>query len=123
MKSNTKAERREFFAATQINKSKGFNGDRFELKSHSLQSIHICTTILQTAFKIKIMEKTEKNSRTSSTRKQLEKEVLNAYNALRRISDKSPMEAYESVAASLRLKSWQVQYIVIKARKTGKEVI
>ena len=54
---------------------------------------------------------------------QLEKDVLDAYNALRRKSDKSPMEAYESVAASLRLKSWQVQYIVIKARKTGKEVI
>jgi hypothetical protein len=69
------------------------------------------------------MEKTEKPSRTSSIRKQLEKDVLDAYNALRRKSDKSPMEAYESVAASLRLKSWQVQYIVIKARKTGKEVI
>lgn len=72
------------------------------------------------------MEKTaEKPTRTSSTRKQLEKDVLDAYNALRRKTDnnKSPMEAYESVAASLRLKSWQVQYIVIKARKTGKEVI
>lgn len=69
------------------------------------------------------MEKTEKPSRTSSIRKQLEKDVLDAYNALRRKSDKSPMEAYESVAANLRLKSWQVQYIVIKARKTGKEVI
>ena len=70
------------------------------------------------------MEKKEKPSRTSSIRKQLEKDVLDAYNALRRKSDnKSPMEAYESVAASLRIKSWQVQYIVIKARKTGKEVI
>lgn len=70
------------------------------------------------------MERTAQNTeRTSSTRRQLEKKVLDEYNALRRKSDKSPMEAYESVAASLRLKYWQVQYIVIKARKTGKEVI
>lgn len=70
------------------------------------------------------MERTAQNTeRTSSTRRQLEKKVLDEYNALRRTSEESPMEAYASVAARLRLKSWQVQYIVIKARKTGKEVI
>lgn len=56
-------------------------------------------------------------------REKIEAEALHMYNDLRRTSELSPMECYMEVAKKLEVKPWNVQYIVIKSRRNGKEVL
>ena len=56
-------------------------------------------------------------------REKIESEALDMYNDLRRTSELSPMECYMEVAKKLDVKPWNVQYIVIKSRRQGKEVL
>ena len=56
-------------------------------------------------------------------REKIEAEALDMYNDLRRTSELSPMECYMEVAKKLDVKPWNVQYIVIKSRRNGKEVL
>ena len=56
-------------------------------------------------------------------RDRIEAETLHMYNDLRRTSELSPMECYMEVAKKLDVKPWNVQYIVIKSRRQGKEVL
>lgn len=63
----------------------------------------------------------KETTRQSTRRKQLELEVLNAYNRKRK--KLSPSEAKESVADEFDLLVHQVEYIVYKARHQGKKVL
>lgn len=55
-------------------------------------------------------------------RNALEKKILEAYNNHRKCTGQSPTETYTEVGRELGLNIYQVQYIIIKARKAGKEV-
>lgn len=66
-------------------------------------------------------------SNTTKFRKEreaLEQQVLEAYNKHRKRTGQSPTETYVEVGRKLGgLNIYQVQYIIIKARKAGKEVL
>jgi hypothetical protein len=70
------------------------------------------------------MKNKEPKTRQSSNRAKLEAEVLDAYNLRRRQNDQeSPTEAYTAVGKPFRLYYYQVQYIILKAKKAGKKVL
>lgn len=70
------------------------------------------------------MINTKQKTRQSGYRANLEAEVLDAYNIRRRQHDQeSPTEAYTAVGKQFHLYYYQVQYIILKAKKAGKKVL
>ena len=67
--------------------------------------------------------KVKYNFQIMKIREKIENETLDMYNDLRRTSELSPMECYMEVAKKLEVKPWNVQYIIIKSRRNGKEVL
>lgn len=53
----------------------------------------------------------------------LEQDVLAAYNRQRRLTGQSQIECCVEVGRKRGLNFYQVQYVIIKARKAGKEVL
>ena len=74
-------------------------------------------------FAFRIEYKIKHNFQIMKIREKIESEALDMYNDLRRTSELSPMECYMEVAKKLDVKPWNVQYIIIKARRQGKEVL
>ena len=63
-------------------------------------------------------------TRQSGQRKKLEADVLAAYNIQRKKNPQpSPTECYTAVGLQMGMLIYQVQYIIIKARKAGKKVL
>lgn len=70
------------------------------------------------------MKNKEPKTRQSGYRAKLEAEVLDAYNLRRRQHDReSPIEAYTAVGKQFHLYYYQIQYIILKAKKAGKKVL
>ena len=67
--------------------------------------------------------KEEKKTRQSGYRRKLENNVLAAYNVRRKQHQESPIEAYTAVGNQFHLYYYQVQYIILKAKKAGKKVL
>jgi len=70
------------------------------------------------------MKNTRKKARQSGLRARLEKDVLEAYNLKRK---EKPMpcatDCYVAVGLKFNMNYYQVQYIILKARESGKKVL
>lgn len=70
------------------------------------------------------MKNTRKKTRQSAYRARLESDVLDAYNLMRKEKPQpSTTECYSAVGQKYNMNYYQVQYIVIKARESGKKVV
>lgn len=70
------------------------------------------------------MINTKQKTRQSGYRANLEAEVLDAYNLRRRQHDQeSTIEVYTAAGKQFHLYYYQVQYIILKAKKAGKKVL
>lgn len=69
------------------------------------------------------MINTKQKTRQSGTRAKFEADVLEAYNLHRKQKKESPSECYTSVGMEFNINFYQVQYIVLKAKKAGKKVL
>lgn len=70
------------------------------------------------------MKNTEQRTRQSGLRAKLESDVLEAYNIMRKQKPQpSPTECYTAVGLQFNQNFYQIQYIIIKARKAGKKVL
>ncbi len=69
------------------------------------------------------MINTKQKTRQSGTRAKFEADVLAAYNLHRKQKKESPSECYTSVGLEFNINFYQVQYIVLKAKKAGKKVL
>ncbi|MBR1784001.1 MAG: hypothetical protein IJ760_00985 [Bacteroidales bacterium] len=66
----------------------------------------------------------EKTTRQSGLRVKIENDVLQAYNLMRRKRPQpSPSECYTTLGSQFNMNYYQIQYIILKARKTGKRVL
>ena len=65
----------------------------------------------------------KQTTRQSGTRAKFEADVLEAYNLHRKQKKESPSECYTSVGLEFNINFYQVQYIVLKAKKAGKNVL
>jgi predicted nucleic acid-binding protein len=66
----------------------------------------------------------KRKQRQSGKRVELESKVLEAYNNRRKMfKNESVTESYTNIALKLDLNLYQVQYIILKARKDGKKVL
>lgn len=65
----------------------------------------------------------KQTTRQSSTRAKFEADVLEAYNIHRKQKKESPSECYTSVGREFNINFYQVQYIILKAKKAGKKVL
>ena len=87
------------------------------MNKHLLNSSKVLIFAFSFGYKVKY------NFQIMKIREKIESEALDMYNDLRRTSELSPMECYMEVAKKLDVKPWNVQYIVIKSRRQGKEVL
>lgn len=70
------------------------------------------------------MKNTEQKTRQSGYRAKLESDILDAYNLKRKQRPQlSPSECYTAVGLDFNMYYYQIQYIIIKARKAGKKVL
>lgn len=70
------------------------------------------------------MINTKQKTRQSAARVKIESDILEAYNLKRKQRPQlSPSECYTAVGLEFNMYYYQVQYIVLKARKAGKKVL
>lgn len=66
----------------------------------------------------------KKTTRQSGLRAKFEADVLEAYNLKRKEKPQpSPSECYTAVGLQFNRNFYQVQYIILKAKKAGKKVL